>query len=126
MLPLQQIRAKNKTAERTKTAAPFGLSRPASRVTSGICTKQTRKRAFFSGDVRPLAECRPAGSSRATMSKDWAKVKDKATGEVYFYNAVTSETSWEKPAARCARPHAPIRIRRACAAALCIGLVWRG
>eukprot|EP00750_Incisomonas_marina_P009451 INCI16007.3.p1 GENE.INCI16007.3~~INCI16007.3.p1 ORF type:complete len:819 (+),score=185.80 INCI16007.3:269-2725(+) len=31
-------------------------------------------------------------------SKDWAKIKNKETGDVYYFNSATGETSWDKPA----------------------------
>ena len=33
-------------------------------------------------------------------SKDWAKIKNKETGDVYYFNSATGETSWDKPAVR--------------------------
>ena len=39
-------------------------------------------------------------SDRAEMpghSASWKEVRDEATGSIYYYNSVTSETSWDRP-----------------------------
>ncbi|KAK1947341.1 hypothetical protein P3T76_001351 [Phytophthora citrophthora] len=34
------------------------------------------------------------------LSRDWEEVRDPASGDVYFWNRTTNETSWERPVAR--------------------------
>jgi len=35
--------------------------------------------------------------AQASLPQDWIEAVDESSGQVYFYNTVTQETSWEKP-----------------------------
>jgi hypothetical protein len=38
-------------------------------------------------------------SQSAGMTSPWKEFRDDASGEVYYHNPVTQETTWERPAA---------------------------
>lgn len=52
-------------------------------------------------------------------SKDWAKIKNKETGDVYYFNSATGETSWDKPAVRAERS-IPLASQQGLSACLCV------
>ena len=46
------------------------------------------------GHMSSVAE---EGEGDGTLSADWQEVVHEETGQTYYFNSVTGETSWEKP-----------------------------
>ncbi|CAE7345607.1 NEDD4 [Symbiodinium natans] len=60
----------------------------------------------------PLAPAAPKapgapGAPPAPGASDWTEHKDPSTGKTYYYNKLTKETTWDKPAALAAKPAVP-------------------
>lgn len=53
------------------------------------------------------------GLSSAASEKGWSKNYDDATGQFYWYNYATGESTWEKPAPSAKKAPAARRLRRA-------------
>jgi len=53
------------------------------------------------------------GLSSAASEKGWSKNYDVATGQFYWYNYATGESTWEKPAPSAKKAPAARRLRRA-------------
>ena len=84
-------------AKRLRSSSMFGLSfnrmfktssrRPAAAAGGG---------AGAPGGARNAAVNMAAGAGGAGRS-DWQAVKDESTGDHYWWNTVTNETTWDKP-----------------------------
>jgi len=56
-----------------------------------------RLHAIYDRDVAPADFAAAAIATPATPAKVWMSTVDKNTGRTYYYDAVTRETTWEKP-----------------------------
>ena len=57
-----------------------------------------RLHAIYDRDVKPAEFAAPATAAPATPEKVWMSTVDKNTGRTYYYDALTRETTWTKPA----------------------------
>lgn len=46
------------------------------------------------------------------MEHAWREALDPATSKIYYYNAVSGATQWERPAEMGAAPHGTLAVRR--------------
>jgi len=56
-----------------------------------------RLHVIYDRDVAPADFAAAATATPATPAKVWMSTVDKKTGRTYYYDAVTRETTWEKP-----------------------------
>lgn len=57
--------------------------------------------------VLPPPPPQPVVVADASTAEDWSEIKDPEGGPSYFYNAVTGESVWERPAAMARLPPPP-------------------
>jgi hypothetical protein len=57
-----------------------------------------RLHAIYDRDVAPADFAAAATATPATPEKVWMSTVDKSTGRTYYYDALTRETTWAKPA----------------------------
>ncbi|EQC37737.1 hypothetical protein SDRG_04764 [Saprolegnia diclina VS20] len=79
-------------------SAPRSTTGASSSSTIQVASEASASNAF----ATPRAEV--GGASKNQLPTGWLEAKDAATGDIYYWNETTKETSWTKPGAAVEEP----------------------
>jgi hypothetical protein len=79
--------------------APAPSPEPAVAAAAAAAVATTLATPAATSSSEPSAAAPGAATSEATLAENWVEAVDPSSGQTYYYNAATNETSWEKPAA---------------------------
>jgi len=84
-----------KNAVRLETKADLQAKKPSLRA---VGKKTDRKQAAAASSIRPAAPPpRPKAPPKSDLPPEWKSAVDPSSGDTYYYNVRTKETTWDKP-----------------------------